>query len=92
MRNRFACAPSRTLIRSACIALACIAAAGLASHAQTLTTLHTFNGTDGAIPNSSLVQGTDGNFYGTTDGGGTNNIGTIFKMTPSGTLTSLSAL
>lgn len=36
-----------------------------------------------------VVQGTDGNFYGTTDGGGTNNDGTVFKITPGGVLTSL---
>jgi uncharacterized repeat protein (TIGR03803 family) len=36
-----------------------------------------------------LVQGFDGNFYGTTTFGGANKKGTIFKMTPSGTLTVL---
>jgi len=36
------------------------------------------------------VQGTDGNFYGTTSGGGTHSeLGTIFKITPTGTLTTL---
>jgi len=64
----------------------------------TLTTLHSFDGTDGSYPQASLVQGTDGNFYGTTDGGGYNTIcsgvgghgcGTVFKITPSGTLTTL---
>ena len=59
----------------------------------TLTTLHKFQNTDGAGPNT-LVIGTDGNFYGTTGGGGTSTncpggCGTIFKMTPSGTLTTL---
>jgi len=59
----------------------------------TLTTLHTFcaqtNCPDGGGPLYPLVQGTDGNFYGTTVGGGTKNLGTIFKITPSGTLTTL---
>jgi uncharacterized repeat protein (TIGR03803 family) len=32
-----------------------------------------------------LVQATDGNFYGTTQGGGANGYGTVFKMTPSST-------
>jgi uncharacterized repeat protein (TIGR03803 family) len=36
-----------------------------------------------------VVQGADGNFYGTTDNGGTNNYGSIFKITPDGTLTAL---
>ena len=55
----------------------------------TLTTLHTFNGTDGNQPSGWLVQGSDGNFYGTTSMGGANGGGEIFKMTSSGTLTTL---
>ncbi len=51
-----------------------------------LTTLYRFcsqtNCSDGAYPRDGLVQGTDGNFYGTTDG-------TVFKITPSGTLITL---
>ena len=56
-----------------------------------LTTLHSFVSTDGGNPDAGLVEGTDGNFYGTTPYGGANgtNDGTIFKITPSGTLTSL---
>jgi uncharacterized repeat protein (TIGR03803 family) len=55
----------------------------------TLTTLYSFNGTDGAAPFAGLVQASDGNFYGTTDFGGANGDGTVFKITPSGTLTTL---
>ena len=40
-------------------------------------------------PYAGLVQGTDGNFYGTTSEGGANGYGTVFKITPSGTLTTL---
>jgi uncharacterized repeat protein (TIGR03803 family) len=55
----------------------------------TLTTLHSFDSTDGANPHAGLMLATDGNFYGTTyAGAGLRNLGTIFKMTPSGTLTS----
>ena len=56
-----------------------------------LTTLHSFlYYTDGELPYAGLVQGRDGNFYGTTYAGGTNNAGgTIFKITPSGKLTAL---
>jgi uncharacterized repeat protein (TIGR03803 family) len=52
--------------------------------------LHSFDGTDGAEPNG-LVQGTDGNFYGTTYTGGdiAEPLGTVFKITSSGTFTSL---
>jgi uncharacterized repeat protein (TIGR03803 family) len=35
-------------------------------------------------PLGGLTLGTDGNFYGTTNSGGTSNLGTIFKITPSG--------
>jgi len=59
----------------------------------TLTTLYSFcsqsNCTDGASPYAGLMQASDGNFYGTTVQGGTYDQGTVFKMTPSGTLTSL---
>ncbi len=55
----------------------------------TLTTLHIFVVSDGAVPTAALVQGSDGNFYGTTEYGGSNNLGTVFKMTPAGTLTTL---
>jgi uncharacterized repeat protein (TIGR03803 family) len=57
----------------------------------TLTVLHSFDGTDGEKSFAALVQGTDGNFYGTTSfgGGNANFSGTVFKITPSGTLTTL---
>src|SRR5271165_1737062 len=55
-----------------------------------LTTLHTFNGTDGSEPYAGLLQASDGNFYGTTSqGGGNKSGGTVFKITPSGMLTTL---
>lgn len=43
----------------------------------------------GATPAGSLVEGTDGNFYGTTAKGGANDVGTVFKMTPAGVLSTL---
>jgi uncharacterized repeat protein (TIGR03803 family) len=55
-----------------------------------VTTLHSFEQTDGDNPISNLVQGTDGNFYGTAAYGGLYpNFGTIFKITSSGTFTTL---
>ncbi|GEM_PF-1671957 len=52
-----------------------------------LTTLYSFSGgNDGGHPEGRLVQASDGNFYGTTADGGTFNAGTVFKMTPDGTL------
>jgi uncharacterized repeat protein (TIGR03803 family) len=56
-----------------------------------ITVLHNFAGypNDGTYPEGTLVQGTDGNFYGTTYQGGANNLGSIFRITPTGTLTLL---
>jgi len=59
-----------------------------------LTTLYSFCSetpycTDGTYPLAGLVQGTDGNFYGTTSAGGANGYGTVFKITPKGKLTTL---
>ena len=58
----------------------------------TLSTLYSFciqaNCSDGAYPTAGLVLASDGNFYGTTFYGG-NGAGTIFRITPQGTLTSL---
>lgn len=57
-----------------------------------LTTLYSFcsqtNCADGVYP-TGLIQATDGNFYGTTQFGGTNRNGTVFRITPSGELTTL---
>jgi uncharacterized repeat protein (TIGR03803 family) len=79
------------------IFLFCTAAA-IASSAQTFTTLANFNNTDGDEP-VSLVQATDGNFYGVTHYGGLGSgdcpygrsmgCGTVFRVTPAGVLTKL---
>jgi len=64
-----------------------------------LTTLVAFRGTNGDLPYSALLRGTDGNYYGTTVTGGATvgdpesvnaaGFGTLFKMTPDGSLTTL---
>ncbi len=60
-----------------------------------ITVLHKFTGYvsssqyDGSRPIGILVQGSDGNFYGTTYTGGEYNEGTVFKISPSGTYTLL---
>src|SRR5579859_7012857 len=85
----------RMTIRAPVVVLvACFLAWAKLCAGQSLTTLVTFTGANGANPTSSLVQGSDGNFYGTTGNGGPNNgcsvggggCGTVFKMTPSGML------
>ena len=57
-----------------------------------LATLHTFTGHgDGANPKAGVVQGSDGSLYGTTQSGGSNNLGTVFRITTNGTLTYLAS-
>ncbi|HEX4119960.1 MAG TPA: choice-of-anchor tandem repeat GloVer-containing protein [Verrucomicrobiae bacterium] len=56
----------------------------------TISTLYNFtNGVDGAFPEAGLDLANDGNFYGCTVEGGTNNTGVVFKMTPAGLFTPL---
>jgi uncharacterized repeat protein (TIGR03803 family) len=74
------------LRRRACIAVLSCVGPLAASRAQTFTTLASFDGTNGGGPCASLVQGSDGKFYGTTPFGGA-GYGTIFTVTPAGTLT-----
>jgi uncharacterized repeat protein (TIGR03803 family) len=72
-----------------CAALLLSAGMATVSSAQTFKKLVDFSGSNGASPSGSLVQGTDGNLYGTTEDGGANGDGTVFKITPSGTLTTI---
>ena len=57
--------------------------------AGVVTTLHFFNVKDGMAPVGDLIQGNDGNLYGTTQGGGTYGKGTVYKLTLGGALTTL---
>lgn len=63
----------------------------------TVTILHSFceqggnECPDGYFPKSPLIQATDGNFYGLTENGGAHAAGTLFKITPEGTLTTIYA-
>ncbi len=78
-----------SLILSVCVLTATVSAG------QILSTLASFGGSNGEEPLASLVQGTDGNFYGTTEIGGNiscnspNGCGTVFRVTPGGALTTL---
>ena len=57
----------------------------------TETVLHSFGATatDGTLPMADLIIDGSGNFYGTTETGGPNNVGTVFKITPASTETIL---
>jgi len=46
--------------------------------------LHSFSGSDGAWHYGGLVEGSDGVLYGTTSGGGSAGMGTVFKLNKSG--------
>ncbi|HXM45491.1 MAG TPA: choice-of-anchor tandem repeat GloVer-containing protein [Bryobacteraceae bacterium] len=70
--------------------LALCATTAIPLPAQTFTTLHSFDFADGADPYfAGLIQATNGYLYGTTEGGGASGGGTVFRITPSGTLTTL---
>jgi uncharacterized repeat protein (TIGR03803 family) len=81
--------------RRMCAVLALCAAAAIALPAQTFTVLFSFDLTDGGQPDAPLVQAANGDLYGTTQFGGANpsssSFGavTVFKTTPSGSLTTL---
>ena len=57
------------------------------SSSATITLAEITGGVAGYYPQSDLIQATDGNFYGTTEQGGTNNLGTFFQVTPAGVYT-----
>ena len=78
--------------RTARVALALTLLLGLvvtqSSHAQTYSVLYSFTGgADGGNPWAPLIQDAAGNLYGTTQAGGSNGVGTVFKLDASGTET-----
>ncbi len=64
----------------------------LAKASGTITTLASFNGTDGANPYAALVMDSSGNLYGTASAGGASTDGTVFELAKgSGTITTLAS-
>jgi uncharacterized repeat protein (TIGR03803 family) len=64
----------------------------LAKGSSTITTLASFNGTNGANPHGGLIMDGSGNLYGTTGSGGATNGGTVFELTKgSSTITTLAS-
>ncbi len=95
---------SLSLPKILCISFVFCIMTAVASHAQTFTSLYSFclqtNCPDGANPGAGVVQGHDGNFYGTTAGGGGGagqnclsypnyGCGTVYRISLTGTLTTL---
>jgi uncharacterized repeat protein (TIGR03803 family) len=79
-----------SLEKIACVVVMFCAVGGVAAFAQTFSTVASFDGTNGAYPLfGTLVQGTNGNFYGTTAYGGANSGGTIYEVTSAGVVTTL---
>ena len=66
--------------------LAIVATAAVPAHSQTYSVLYNFNryAGDGIGPLGTLVQDPAGNLYGTTQGGGKNSLGTVFRLSPKG--------
>jgi uncharacterized repeat protein (TIGR03803 family) len=82
--------PALTLIVLGFVAKTAPAQSGPASAATVkFVSLHSFSGADGDTPQAGLVQAANGDLCGTTAGNGANGGGTIFKITPYGTLTTL---
>ena len=78
-----------TVLKAVCsLASFCVLVVA-AAPSQTFQTLATFNGANGSNPTGALIEGPDGNFYGTTLDGGTVGSGTVFEMTAQGALSTL---
>jgi uncharacterized repeat protein (TIGR03803 family) len=73
------------------IVMLAVALSGISTQAQTYKVLYKLgtNANDPTQPNGidAIAQGRDGNLYTTSSSGGTGNVGTMFKVTPSGALT-----
>jgi uncharacterized repeat protein (TIGR03803 family) len=73
-------------IASGCHTLVVLCGAILSAQGQTFELLHSFHGPrDGGSPQARLVEGSDGNFYGSTLWGSAANRGTLYRITPDGT-------
>lgn len=80
MQNRF-----RSRYAVLVVAFTLTLALGTSTQAQTVDVIHTFSvaAGEGSPPYSGLIEGTVGNFYGTTMDGGTHNLGPVYRLFPS---------
>lgn len=84
------------LKRSFTVVVACLVTVQVCA-GMALSTLHSFDGPNGANPRGTLLQATDGYLYGTTQTGGTNGVatggdGTIYRISPAGEFQILASL
>src|SRR5690242_20500718 len=77
--------PCAALVAATLLALL----ASVAAHAAHYRVVHNFSGPDGRFPEGALTLDGAGNAYGTAPGGGTNDHGVVFRMTPDGNVTVL---
>jgi len=63
-----------------CLAIVVVAPGQPRAANPTLTTLVNFNGTDGAGPIAGMIADANGNLFGTTEGGGAYEYGTVFEI------------
>jgi uncharacterized repeat protein (TIGR03803 family) len=86
MRPRFAVRKMAILSAALALTVALAMSTAPSAQAQTYTPLHSFTGIpDGQWPYGGLVGDSNGNYYGTSQGGGTSNVGTVFEVNAAGT-------
>ena len=86
--TKIAARTARHLTAAALLIAILVAFPQLACADAVETTLASFDGTNGHYPTQGLLLASDGNFYGTTPSYGADN-GTVFRITPTGTLTTI---
>ena len=76
-----------SVLTTSCVGVGVVRALTCTGPAQTVTTLYNLNASTGSNPEGNLIQGRDGNLYGTARFGGSNAMGTVFKLSTDGRLT-----
>src|ERR1700685_1553651 len=72
----------KSLLTLTALAIASLTVFAASNDKGSVTVLHAFTGADGAFPVASLTADAAGDFYGTTQIGGTYGSGTVFRLSP----------